>query len=323
MDGLDAWGLRVTPPAALGARLLAGLWNSMTLVALYDGEDKLRYANQAFRDAFLREAEGDLDFEGVVRLTHAMGTGACIQESSVDDYVARVRQQRRSQPRRAFAIELVDGRRLWLTETLLDDAWLLCEANDVTSLKRAEKSLRISRNRALEASQTDFLTKLPNRRQGHGFLERLLAFSRAGSVHLSVALVDLDHFKQVNDRYGHAAGDLALCDFADALRSNLRASDLVARIGGEEFMVVWPNASAKDAFDSLMRLHVRRVVVETPAADRIPVTFSAGVAQATMADTMQSLLERADRALYVAKARGRDRVEVDGGAAPPRRPEVP
>lgn len=312
LDETDDHGAMAGPLEVLQKRLLAGLGDSPFLIALYDGDDKLRYANRACREAFLRGLEGDLDYETIIRSNYALGTGVRIQDPSIDEYVVRVRQRRRSQPHRAFPIELVDGRRLWLTETLLEDGWLLCEANDITSMKQAEKSLRISRAKALEASQTDFLTKLPNRRQAYTFLERVLAFTRSGDIRLSVALVDLDYFKLVNDRYGHDIGDLALCRFADALRTNLRASDLVARIGGEEFLVIWSNASCKSAFDSLMRLRARQIEVDPPsAASRFMVTFSAGVTEAMSVDTTQSLVGRADRALYAAKAKGRNCIEMD------------
>lgn len=294
-------------------RLLGGLDGGQLLIALYDDQDRLHYANQLFRTAFLQGMEGELDFEGIVRFNHARGTGVRISDASVDDYLARVQQRRSSQPRRAFPIELIDGRRLWLTETLLEDGWLLCEACDITAVKRTEMSLRISRDMALEASQTDFLTKLPNRRYGYTFLEHMLAFSYAGAACVSVALIDLDYFKLVNDRFGHEAGDLALCRFADALRTNMRVSeDQCARIGGEEFLVIWPNACGEDAVASLMRLRARPVEVQLPSrTDHFTLTFSAGVAQARPDDTVQSLLDRADRALYAVKAQGRNDVKMD------------
>jgi diguanylate cyclase (GGDEF)-like protein len=295
-------------------RLLDGLDNGQLLIALYDGRDRLRYANQAFRAVFVQGMVAEPDFEAIVRFNHARGTGIRIGDRTVDEYLVRVQARRRSQPRRAFPIELLDGHRLWLTETLLDDGWLLCEACDITAVKQTETSLRISRNMALEASQTDFLTKLPNRRHGYTFLEHALSFPHTGGARLSVALIDLDYFKLVNDRFGHDAGDLALCRFADVLRSNMRASeDLVARIGGEEFLVVWANACQEDAMDSLMRLRAHPIEVElSGGVERFAITFSAGVAQARPGDSVQSLLDRADRALYAVKARGRNDVEMDG-----------
>ncbi|HEU0229603.1 MAG TPA: GGDEF domain-containing protein [Burkholderiaceae bacterium] len=294
-------------------RLLGGLDGGQLLIALYDDQDRLHYANQLFRTTFLQGMEGELDFESIVRFNHARGTGVRIRDLSVDDYLVHVQQRRRSQPRRAFPVELIDGRRFWLTETLLDDGWLLCEACDITAVKRAEMSLRISRDMALEASQTDFLTKLPNRRYGYTFLEHMLTFARTEAVCISVALIDLDYFKLVNDRFGHEAGDLALCRFADMLRTNMRASeDLAARIGGEEFLVIWPNAGGEIAVESLMRLRARPLEVELPGgANHFAITFSAGVAQARPDDTVQSLLDRADRMLYAVKTQGRNDVKMD------------
>src|SRR3546814_6973706 len=113
-------------------------------------------------------------------------------------------------PHRELQVDLIDGRRLWLTETLLDDGWLLCEATDVTMMKQAETSLRISRDNALEASQTDFLTKLPNRRQCAVFLKQALSLAFARNRELTVSMVDMDYFTKVNDRFGHGAGDMKI-----------------------------------------------------------------------------------------------------------------
>src|SRR3546814_12927205 len=106
-------------------------------------------------------------------------------------------------------------------------------------VRQVETSLRCSRDNAREASQTDFLTKLPNRRQCAVFLKQALSLAFARNRELTVAMVDLDSFKNVNDRFGHGAGDMTLCPFADVLRAGLRSSDMVARVGGVEFVILW------------------------------------------------------------------------------------
>lgn len=173
----------------------------------------------------------------------------------------------------------------------------------------------VSRATALEESTLkDPLTGLYNR----AFLRQhlMLAGERAKrhDQPLAVVMLDLDHFKRVNDRYGHAVGDRALTAFARRLSSGLRAGDLLARYGGEEFCLVLTQTSLEDARLVLAKLHQR--VQETPFEvglnQPISLTFSAGVS-ALMGpdDTPQALMERADNWLLAAKRGGRDHSRFD------------
>jgi len=152
------------------------------------------------------------------------------------------------------------------------------------------------------AAQTDPLTGVLNR---HGLLPHLrreLARAERQGPPLSVALCDIDHFKRVNDTHGHAAGDGVLRDFADSLRAHARASDLVARWGGEEFLLVLPDTDAEAARRVVERIRTRRAAA--PRSVR-SVTFSAGVASTSGgegASDVDALLAQADARLYAAKA---------------------
>lgn len=154
---------------------------------------------------------------------------------------------------------------------------------------------------------TDALTGLLNR--------RALLQSPSGTVPRGTALVamDLDHFKTINDQFGHDSGDQTLSAFAELIRSNIRSTDLAARIGGEEFCVVLSNSSARAsaAIAERIRAQTEAMTIRTASAS-IRTTVSAGIAYSTGADTIQSLLIRADEALYEAKASGRNRVKVSG-----------
>jgi diguanylate cyclase (GGDEF)-like protein len=145
-------------------------------------------------------------------------------------------------------------------------------------------------------ADTDPLTLLENRRR----YDRALATMEPGDA---VVLLDLDHFKAVNDRHGHQAGDAALCRLAEAMRSVTRSIDCVARYGGEEFAMVLARAGVRGAQDVLARL--RREWQPDEVA-----TFSAGIAVHRINEEARTTLARADGALYEAKANGRDRVEV-------------
>lgn len=128
----------------------------------------------------------------------------------------------------------------------------------------------------------------------------------------AVILADIDHFKVFNDRHGHAAGDLALRHFAGLLRGNCRNSDLVARLGGEEFVILMPGTTMADGLRAANRLarRIRQapVFLDTgPVTGPVPLTASFGVAALLPGDTLDASLQSADRALYRAKGTGRDR----------------
>ncbi len=160
--------------------------------------------------------------------------------------------------------------------------------------------------RLLEQARTDELTGLPNRRHMFDVLHRELAHAARSDSALSVAMLDLDHFKRYNDRFGHQAGDELLRSFASQFTRRLRAQDTIARYGGEEFLVIMPSTDTKGA-----ALLVRQVAAEPLLGEGgDPVTFSAGIASWDHAEDADRLIGRADAALYRAKAAGRNLVVV-------------
>lgn len=156
-----------------------------------------------------------------------------------------------------------------------------------------------------EAATTDPLTEVSNRRGLEEQLERLIGSARTDTDPLSVVLVDLDHFKKINDQYGHAHGDKVLTEVARRLCDAVRATDTVGRWGGEEFVVLAPRTNHDDAFALAERCAeaVQRVSVHSR-----DVSASLGVATLRGEDDMASLVDRADMAMYAAKRAGRGRV---------------
>ena len=133
---------------------------------------------------------------------------------------------------------------------------------------------------------------------------------RSGDV-LTVAMLDVDDFKLINDRYGHQAGDTALKHLSEVLRETLRPTDAIARYGGEEFAILLPGVSLSDAAAVMTRVQrelTRRIFMHN--YDKILMTFSAGVAQIDLQSGLADALERADRAMYEAKRTGKNRVRV-------------
>jgi two-component system cell cycle response regulator len=192
--------------------------------------------------------------------------------------------------------------------------------------KRRADRLRDDLREGLAAAVTDPLTGLYNRRYALPQLARLAARAASAGEPLTVMVADLDHFKAVNDAYGHAAGDTVLAETATRLRGALREGDIAARIGGEEFLVVLPATDAELANAVARRLCGR--IAHTPVAlpgsgEEVRVTVSIGLAtlegdargQDAGASLADSLLQRADRALYGAKSHGRNRVRAHRSAA--------
>lgn len=166
-----------------------------------------------------------------------------------------------------------------------------------------------SHRRLIQVALTDPLTQLPNRRHGLDYLQSEWAVAQGNTLPLAFLMLDIDHFKQVNDTWGHTAGDAVLRRLAELLRAVSRAEDLVFRYGGEEFAVVLPRTPLATAVQVGERIR-RLASVETFEWEDwiIPITLSVGVAAAAGRNDSQELVKAADDALYQAKESGRNRV---------------
>ncbi|WAC58898.1 PleD family two-component system response regulator [Brevundimonas sp. SL130] len=178
--------------------------------------------------------------------------------------------------------------------------------------KRYTDFLRQKLDSSLEMAVTDALTGLHNRRYMTGQLQALVGRAAHGGASVALLMLDIDHFKSVNDGFGHDAGDEVLAEFAVRLATNVRAVDLPCRMGGEEFVVVMPGAGLDDA--QMVAERIRRDIASAPfrvmgGKEQLAVTISIGVAATTGdGDTPESLLKRADEGVYEAKAGGRNKV---------------
>lgn len=257
-----------------------------------------------------------LDFQ---RLTHP------------DDLATDLAQVRRLLDREVTSYDLEKryvhrlGHEVWalLTVSLARDVsgaplFFTSQVQDITRRKQLESELH-------RAAEHDALTGLSNRRQLGSFFERALLAAEAGPV--SCLVMDMDHFKQLNDAHGHALGDQALRAFADVLRQQVRAPHAVGRWGGEEFVAVLPGAHRDQALLLAERI---RVACATIALDgrcgTARPTVSIGVSVGAVGGSTDELLEQADRALYQAKSAGRNCVRVDSdflGDDTPTRLQVP
>ncbi|KAA0874703.1 sensor domain-containing diguanylate cyclase [Nitrincola tapanii] len=230
--------------------------------------------------------------------------------------------------------EIGGGRWLSFTAAALYDAQgEVCGAIetlvDISEQKRFEQMLQEREQHFRELSITDSLTGLYNVRHLHEQLRRELARAVRHPQGLSLCMLDLDYFKQINDRYGHLLGDRVLEMFAGVVRTSLREADLAFRFGGEEFLLLLPDTSAAEAF--LVAERIRQTLelntalsailegsVEDSVADleqglNMPlprVTVSCGITEYRPGDNEKTLIQRADQALYQAKGAGRNRTLI-------------
>jgi diguanylate cyclase (GGDEF)-like protein len=178
--------------------------------------------------------------------------------------------------------------------------------DDITELEAQRKKIE-------EIANRDFLTGLNNRRGFYDLAEPLFQNAKRGNLSVAVAMFDIDHFKRINDSYGHDAGDFVIKSIADVLARNLRKADILARFGGEEFCLLMHYRTCDDAYTVVDKL---RLLVERQAflyeGKKIPVTISAGVT-GKIEETLDLMIRRADETLYRAKQGGRNRTEEYGG----------
>jgi two-component system, cell cycle response regulator len=225
---------------------------------------------------------------------------------------------------RSDTTDMVDGLRLGAHDYLrkpCEPTELLARVQAAARVKRLQDELR-QRNEDLDRiSRTDVLTGLHNRRHVEEYLAKLTSLARRNVEPMAVLVIDIDHFKSVNDTYGHDAGDAVLREVASRMLGSIRFEDMVGRWGGEEFLVVLPNTADQGAAELAERL--RQVVADTPCrltdGDAVQVTISVGCA-ASLIDDAGRLVRSADAAMYEAKQTGRNRVVVaasDDLASPP------
>jgi two-component system cell cycle response regulator len=191
---------------------------------------------------------------------------------------------------------------------------LLARVGTQLRQKRYADSLREKVQQSIELALFDPLTGLNNRRFMENHLATMLDNARARRAPLTLMILDIDHFKRVNDTYGHDCGDEVLKGFADRLRAIIRGGDLLCRLGGEEFVIVMPGvnvqAAARIAERARLAIQQEQFVID-PSGRMIPVTASIGLAERGDDGDASSLYRRADRALYRAKSEGRNRVSAD------------
>ena len=185
--------------------------------------------------------------------------------------------------------------------------------SQISSIITDMESMRRELERVKEESMSDGLTGISNRKAFDAALEHTIYIAREENMHFCILLFDIDHFKQFNDTYGHLIGDKVLRFVASTLKRYTKGKDFVARYGGEEFAVILPQTNMRGA--QVVAEEIRRAVSSGNLRDKESgnsfgtITLSIGIAQFGLNDLPNELIQRADTALYLAKKRGRNRVE--------------
>jgi diguanylate cyclase (GGDEF)-like protein len=274
--------------------------------ALFDPEDRLAHANEAFASFYGRPSEElvGITFEDLQRIPRH-SDGLELKDHAFEAWL-RSRMEWHARADGSPVEVWYRGKAFLVREQRMPNGWIVLLRAHVTHLKQVEQELR-------RLATTDMLTGAFNRRY---FVEngaRMLGHCQQGRESVALLLLDIDHFKVVNDSWGHAAGDEALRRVCEACQQRLRLGDLFARWGGEEFILLLPGATQEDALMVAERLRagVAAVRLEGTRAG-FAVTLSVGVAIGRPEEELEELTRRADRALYAAKASGRDRVVIAG-----------
>ncbi len=181
-----------------------------------------------------------------------------------------------------------------------------------TELVEAQAEFLAKLDSARRQANLDELTRVWGRRAGLGMLRTMLDQAKSNRETVTVCMLDVDHFKSINDQYGHQCGDNILRKMTSIIVGNLRSEDIICRYGGDEFLLVFQNINRRRITELLYRISQR--ISETPIRTRggkVPVTVSIGVSlsEGGASDTMETIIDRSDRALYRAKARGRNTIE--------------
>jgi diguanylate cyclase (GGDEF)-like protein len=293
---------------ALRAIAMATLDDGGHGIGVFNSTGHLHLSNATFRRAFADHVYSNTTWPGMLD-AFSIRKRLCAANKEDMGTLRRSANRKRHDCRvRRFAVNQANGRCFWVTEISRNDGWLAVLTTDITPLKAHERALQCAHDEAVRVANTDELTGIYNRRYILNRLEQALATIHSTGAPFCVCLFDLDHFKSINDTYGHAAGDLVIRHFTDEMRRHLRPTDVFGRIGGEEFLLLLHDTSVPDGIQIVER--VRRLLGSASpalAVSGFKYTFSAGLTIGQSGDTGKEVLHRADRALYEAKRMGRDR----------------
>ena len=252
-------------------------------------------------------------------------------EKHFANFLDLVGQQLKSSERHSSSLDILNGRldgansetdlRIIIEELMASNEAYKRETAELEHrLAKAQSQASQLKQRAAKAERLasiDPLTNVSNRRKFDEELARQVALSHTDEMPLCLMMIDIDHFKAINDRFGHRTGDAVLVQFAELLTTMVRSTDIVARYGGEEFAIILPLAPLGNAYEIAERIRVaaQNTTWDYVGAAGLALTSSFGIADIRDGDTVVDLVNRADEMLYEAKRRGRNRTMIMRSAA--------
>ncbi|WDE03720.1 GGDEF domain-containing protein [Thalassomonas viridans] len=278
--------------------------------AIFDARDHLLYCNRAYARILGFDAEVLIGrtFVDIISLCFNSNKGFKTDTDDLDVLLARLSTQWRSDYYRLFEMQNHENQWFLFSEIKNASGEILIQTKQVTEQKVLEQKLLESRDNLRQLALTDELTQVANRRCFVDSVEAELHRCRRHNYRVAYMILDLDHFKRINDSYGHQAGDMVLQHVAKLVKKLLRNYDIFGRIGGEEFAVFLGRTRVEEVL--LIAERIREAIADTPLSyngDSIRVTTSIGISLCTsVAHTYPDLYNQADQALYQAKANGRN-----------------
>lgn len=291
-----------------------GLDNSPDCFGILDSNDKLVFCNDTFASAYgisKHEALGKTNKQ-LLKLAWKNKKGIAINTNDFDLWYQKVELLHQKKKLNQFETDFTDGRWFQMTRTNLDNGYIMLLGVDISNLKETQNSLEIANKKIEELALTDQLTGVNNRRSLKYISNREIQRAKRYQQTLSVLMLDLDKFKDINDGYGHEAGDYVLRQFANLCYEQLRLTDSIFRVGGEEFAILLPMTDliAAQSMAERLRLLIKAHKFYFERLDQtIDLTVSIGIS--SLSDDEQSfkdLMTQADKALYMAKRGGRNQV---------------
>jgi len=281
---------------------------------IFDKNQTLVYCNSTFSNMFgvTREAAIGRTHTHLLEESWRNKKGIKIECDDFSEWIKRLEKLHDEKSLNQFEADLRDGRWFKMTRINLDSGFSVFFGVDITELKETQKSLQEANKKILTLANTDQLTGLYNRRAFCAVSGEMVEIAIRDKQTFSLLLIDFDLFKEINDQFGHDAGDKVLQEFATISKVFFAQYKSLCRIGGEEFVVLLPDLDLPDSHimaEKFRDLVANHTFYLAHSNQHIQITVSIGVSQWRMTDkVINDLLQRADSALYKAKAAGRNQV---------------
>ncbi|MDN4501838.1 GGDEF domain-containing protein [Alteromonadaceae bacterium BrNp21-10] len=279
--------------------------------AIFSADDILIGCNQAFADIMFIEFDQIINqsFNQLFNIAYKNQQGPRIETHDIERWLEIANKKRRVREFRLFEVDLIDGRWFLMSEQLLPSGELLLQAKNITKQKVVEQTLFEHTHQLTSLAATDELTQIANRRSFIGKVNSEINRCKRSNHKLTFCLLDIDHFKKINDRYGHQVGDNVLRQLASLVKKALREYDHFGRIGGEEFGILLPDTTAAEAEEITNRLCSQIMTTTFNDEDNpVNITLSVGLIESWPDCTFELLYNQSDIALYQAKDNGRNQV---------------